>query len=294
MNDLQLQCFLSVANTLSFARAAKMLNVSQPTITHQIKTLEDELNTKLFYRSTRLVELTAEGKSFISDAKNILAISGQAKLRFSNPKDNPFEILTVGCSNYILLSMLSDVLASIRELYPNLHPRFSVLPHEQLRSMIENDRLDIVFDINKEESVKEGIKYTELSSTPLVCVKQKETDVEEARIIGIEELKNNKLILSDPVGLAPDISELQFRLADGIRRSDLHFCASPEEACLLAKAGYGVAVLPKLYIKGRSKSSFCELEGSPNISFGLIYKQSPGDSIKKDFVRIAKEHFVLE
>ena len=64
MNTFQLSCYLAVANTLSFARAAQQMNISQPAITHQIKTLETELNVKLFRRSTRMVELTPEGQVF--------------------------------------------------------------------------------------------------------------------------------------------------------------------------------------------------------------------------------------
>ena len=43
MNLFQLECFLAVANTLSFARAAKQMQISQPAISHQIKNLEEEL-----------------------------------------------------------------------------------------------------------------------------------------------------------------------------------------------------------------------------------------------------------
>ena len=66
MNTFQIQSIHSIANSLSFARAAEQMSVSQPAITHQIQTLENELNTKLFRRSTRLVELTLDGQAFIS------------------------------------------------------------------------------------------------------------------------------------------------------------------------------------------------------------------------------------
>ena len=48
MNTFQLTCFLAVAETLSFARAAEQLHVTQPAVTQQIKSLEKELNVKLF------------------------------------------------------------------------------------------------------------------------------------------------------------------------------------------------------------------------------------------------------
>ncbi len=70
MNTFQLTCFLTVAETLSFVKAAKQLNVTQPAVTHQIHSLEEELNTQLFRRTTRTVELTPEGLVFLNDAKN--------------------------------------------------------------------------------------------------------------------------------------------------------------------------------------------------------------------------------
>ena len=79
MNTFQLSCFLTVAETLNFARAAKQLNVTQPAVTHQIRSLETELGVKLFKRSTRSVELTREGSIFINDAKSMIAISLRAK-----------------------------------------------------------------------------------------------------------------------------------------------------------------------------------------------------------------------
>ena len=53
MNTFQLTCFLTVAETLSFVKAAKQLNVTQPAVTHQIHSLEEELNKQLFRRTTR-------------------------------------------------------------------------------------------------------------------------------------------------------------------------------------------------------------------------------------------------
>lgn len=48
MNTFQLTCFLTVAETLNFLKAADWLNITQPAITHQIRSLEEELNVKLF------------------------------------------------------------------------------------------------------------------------------------------------------------------------------------------------------------------------------------------------------
>ena len=53
MNTIQLECFLAVSENLNFARAAEQLHITQPAVTHQIHSLETELNTRLFVRTTR-------------------------------------------------------------------------------------------------------------------------------------------------------------------------------------------------------------------------------------------------
>lgn len=95
MNTFQLECFLAVAENLNFARAAEQLNITQPAVTHQIRSLEQELNTKLFHRTTRSVSLTSAGILLMDDARQILQISLRAKNRFRMPSGQnvlPFPI----------------------------------------------------------------------------------------------------------------------------------------------------------------------------------------------------------
>ncbi|MGN1444712.1 MAG: LysR family transcriptional regulator, partial [Eubacteriales bacterium] len=132
MNTFQLQCFLAVASTLNFAKAAERLHISQPTVTNQIKSLEEELNVKLFNRSTRVVEITPEGQTFLTDAKSMMLIAEQAKLRFAKPTDGTIRSFSIGCGSYIQLTHLTDVIHRLRSEVPGLHPLLHVVPREQL------------------------------------------------------------------------------------------------------------------------------------------------------------------
>lgn len=167
MNIFQLRCFLSVANTLSFAAAATLMNVSQPAISHQIKSLESELNAKLFRRSTRVVELTAEGQAFIPDAKSMVAIADHAMLRFSHSDKQQLQILTIGCSSYTHLELLTEVLRELSDDFPSLHPRLLVVPHDQLFHLLETETADIVFDFREDEESKKTLVFTELCQSGL-------------------------------------------------------------------------------------------------------------------------------
>ncbi|MCA5964907.1 LysR family transcriptional regulator [Blautia sp. RD014234] len=83
MNTVQLECYMAVAENLNFARAAEQLHITQPAVTHQIDSLETELDVKLFKRTTRTVELTSPGWVFLGYARDILAKTAQAKNRLA-------------------------------------------------------------------------------------------------------------------------------------------------------------------------------------------------------------------
>ena len=118
MNTFQLTCFLTAAETLSFVKAAKQLNVTQPAITHQIRSLEDELNTQLFKRTTRSVEITQEGLIFLNDAKNVLNIITLAKKRFEEPVVDERQFFSIGCHSHNELRLFPDILRQMAEACP--------------------------------------------------------------------------------------------------------------------------------------------------------------------------------
>lgn len=291
MNIFQLRCFLSVANTLSFAAAATLMNVSQPAISHQIKALESELNAKLFRRSTRVVELTAEGQAFIPDAKSMVAIADHAMLRFSHSDKQQLQILTIGCSSYTHLELLTEVLRELSDDFPSLHPRLLVVPHDQLFHLLETETADIVFDFREDEESKKTLVFTELCQSALVCVCRVDHPAAQKERMTSSDLAQEKLIFCDPITLAPDIANLQWKLVEGRNPADLHFCSSSEAAVILAKAGFGLAILPELLVQGREALVKAEIEGAPKLSFGMFYKPSPADTLLRKFIQRAKTLF---
>src|SRR5690625_7482036 len=79
MNYERLKTFIAVSEKKSFSEAAKILYVTQPTITAQIKALEEELNTKLFERTTKKVEMTQSAAILFKYAKEIVHFNDLAK-----------------------------------------------------------------------------------------------------------------------------------------------------------------------------------------------------------------------
>ena len=73
MTDRQIRCFLALYETLNFSAAARQLFLTQPTLSYQIRTLEEELGTPLFTRTTCRVEPTEAGQLFAAFAQNVIS-----------------------------------------------------------------------------------------------------------------------------------------------------------------------------------------------------------------------------
>ncbi|MDD6798904.1 MAG: LysR family transcriptional regulator [Firmicutes bacterium] len=291
MNTFQLECFLAVAATFSFAKAAKNLNVSQPTITNQIKSLEEELNVRLFNRTPHMVEITPAGKAFVTDARSILDIAGQAKLRFSVPTEKPIQTISIGCGSYIQLSLLTEVLHRLNSEIANFHPRLFVVPREHLFHLLETDQADVIFDIREGCKLKDNFRFKEVAQSDIVCVCRKDSEFASRESLTIEEVSNETLILCDPMNLSPDISKLQLKLSAGRTIDNTHFSASSEAAIVLAGSGVGTALLPRIYIPNDLHLATVRLEDAPKFSFGMFYKKPFGESLLKKFIDATTEYF---
>ena len=87
---------MAVAQYLNFSKAAESVSITQPAVSHQIGSLEDELGVKLFVRTSKSVSLTREGIMFISDAEQILKIAGSAKFRLSEKLEDKHRLSQSG------------------------------------------------------------------------------------------------------------------------------------------------------------------------------------------------------
>ena len=289
MNIFQLECFLTVADYLSFARAAEELHISQPAVTHQIKALEEELHVKLFRRTTRFVELTTEGMAFLEDARKIVTISRQAVKRFESADEGEIVHLAVGCDSRYQLPLLTRALEQLREVHPNVHPRLTMLPGKQLLAFVENGSLDAALGVRDRSAEKGRLRYRELRKLQVICLCGEAHPLARMEQVTEAALQEEPLIVQPP-GFAPaEVARIQLRLLENKKPSQLFFCELPEVAVLLTRAGYGVSILPDIFDgpeAGLEKRSLAETEP---LSFGVYCRAEEESAPLRDFLRLIRE-----
>lgn len=112
-----LKYFLSVAKEQNFSKAAQQLFITQPTLSRQIKELEDELGTTLFFRGTKSkkVTLTESGLHLKRRAEEILALSERTKSEFSAPDANIGGDVYIGGGETAAMNIIAKTITVIRQ-----------------------------------------------------------------------------------------------------------------------------------------------------------------------------------
>jgi LysR family hca operon transcriptional activator len=139
-----LRYFIAVAEHLNFSRAAEELRTAQPSLSQQIRSLEDELKMKLFERTHRYVALTVEGALLLPEARDIVQrVDGLSTLReISTEPRGPLRIASITAAT---IAVLPQVLPRYREAFPNVQLSVeSGTVDDNSRALVER-RVDVAF-----------------------------------------------------------------------------------------------------------------------------------------------------
>ena len=292
MNTFQLTCFLTVAETLSFVKAAKQLNVTQPAITHQIHSLEEELNAQLFKRTTRSVEITQEGLIFLNDAKNVLSIITLAKKRFEEPVVDERQFFSIGCHSHNELHLLPGILRQMADSCPMLHPLFQVVPFQHLYQLLDEEAVDVIIAFQEKDSKKIGGIYKELAQIRIAGVLPANHPLAREELLDEDDLRTQRLLLLDPQRCPDRLNAVQHGLATERAVSDLLMCGSADACVMLAKAGFGIAVQPDFPSLRDPALAYIPIKGTEPLSYGAYYKSVTGKPMLKLFLQLCKDAFL--
>ncbi len=141
-----LRYFVAVATELSFTHAAAKLRLAQPSLTRQIKNLEQELRVSLFVRHKQRITLTDQGQFFLERTRKLLAQSALDvhDVRRRGPGSGS-GTLHIGYTADLHYNLLPGALGALRKIWPDVAINlFDLTAAEQLRAF-EQDKLDLSF-----------------------------------------------------------------------------------------------------------------------------------------------------
>ena len=143
MNLKQLEAFAGVAETKSFSLTAKQLFLTQPTVSAHIASLEKELNTCLFVRSTKGVALSDDGKELYAYAEQMLELEKKIRERFGQNGRFAGGVLRIAASTIPSQYLLPDIMVRFRKNYPGEKLKVFETDSAGVAEMIASHRADV-------------------------------------------------------------------------------------------------------------------------------------------------------
>jgi DNA-binding transcriptional LysR family regulator len=193
MDFKQLEAFISVAKLRSFSKAANAIYLSQPTISSHISSLEKELKLQLFDRTSKEVNLTPAGESFLQYANDIINTRNHAITELSNFNNNISGKLNISASTTPCNAILPSLINKFNELYSNV--KFNV--KEQGSVGIIKDILDLNCEIGLVGTSidNEKIKSYKIMEDELVIISNPQLNLPDK--LSIEELLKQNFIIRE-------------------------------------------------------------------------------------------------
>ncbi len=288
MNTTQLECFLAVADCLNFSKAAEHLRLTQPAVSHQIKSLEDELEVELFKRSSKSVRLTQEGHMFLQYAGDILKLSGLSKAQVKQCSRERPSFLSIGCRGVGDLKLMTPALDMLRREGKRVLPLLKLVPISALDNLLMEGEVQMILSFK--ETAPQNCTFRPMLDCPLVCVCREDHPLAAMEETDVESLKTADMLASCPPPVCPpSLFALQGQLVTTRAPDQVVFCENQEVLLTMVETGYAFALAVDIPPLRRPGLKYIPLRGCEPLPFGAVYLRGRSDAALRLFLNLLEE-----
>lgn len=266
-----LRYFVETAREGNITRAAQRLHVTQPTMSRQLKELEEELGQKLFIRSNYALRLTEAGMLLRKRAEDILDMVDKTESEFKMLDDTAGGEIYIGCPESESLKYLAKALKRVQAQHPNVRCNITSGNSEDISERLDKGLLDFAIVMEYVNQLKYNFLEIPAHDTWGVFMR-KDAPLAKRKSLKLKELYNLPLICSR------QNMEQNFAQWFGKKAERLNIVATYNlfyNASILVREGIGYAIAyDKLAHTGEdSNATFIPLEDVPVSEMKIIWKK---------------------
>lgn len=217
--DFRLKVFRTVADMLSFTKAAHELFISQPAVTKHINELEKQIGKPLFTRHGNSISLTPEGELLLSYARKILSIYQELEEELGRAQNGISGHLRIGASTTIAQYMLPRLLAGFKKRHPDVKLTLINGNTARIEQLLIENKVDL--GMIEGNSTLPQLHYETFVEDEIVLVTSAANKAITKDEIALEVLKELPLVIRESGSGTLDIVE-QLLEKEQIRRRDWH------------------------------------------------------------------------
>ncbi|EGL15314.1 MULTISPECIES: LysR family transcriptional regulator [Paenibacillus] len=244
MNLNQLETLITISKTMSFRKAGELLNLTQPAVSAQIRSLEEEFGTILIDRN-QPVTLTDSGKLFLEHAERILRTVEDLKQRLADLSQTPQGHIHIGTTTSIAMQILPRVLFYFQDQFPLIKTTIHSMTSSQIMASVDNGSVDIGISYlyEKYPSLEASVLYYDTFE----LIVSTSHPLSRYSHISIEKLRNLPFIMLSPETAGRRFVDQVFKTYD-INPQIVMELSSSEEVKRMVELNLGAAIISKLSV----------------------------------------------
>ena len=293
MDFRQIRYALSVAKERSFTKASVRLNISQSAVSEQVKLLEKELGFPLFRRTSRGIEQTERGRTFLYEAErvvgDVLSLTDTARRLRGALADT----LTIGMGSGMAQIFMPRLFAKLEGALAGVRLEILTAPTKNIFNELHEERIDAGIAIESDpDRVPAGLVFDRLTQAEMALIVPPKHPLARSRQpVDIGRLMAEPIIMSElSVGYGQVVSALFSDL--GFRPNILAIADNIETMKVIVQAGKGIAIVPRASASNEVKlGALKALAIAPacSVALALFRRRQPMSRRKEAFVSALRE-----
>jgi DNA-binding transcriptional LysR family regulator len=291
----QLQLFVAAAEQGSVSGAAKVLSISQSSVTEAIKALEADLGITLCERRARGIEITNAGQQFLRHARKIRDDVSDARRSFMVGAEAREGEIRLGVTSLVAGYGLAEALSRFRRTFPGVKVSAIEETGDYLEHLLIGGEIDVAFLMVSNLRNRAAFEVESIAASAMRLWLPLGHPLAAKEAVGIDEVAREPLIMLSVEEIEEGTGRLLASL--GVRPEVAFRTRSVEAVRSLVATGMGVAILPDLIYRPWSlegdRIEIRDVSGDlPTVQVGMAWRRgAPLPDLVRDFVRLAQTSF---
>lgn len=291
MDIFRMQCFVSVAKHLNLTKAAKEMFITQPSMSAQMNSLEDEMGIALLERSRRGLSLTPAGKLAAEHFKSILEQYKELETAILTMRDVSCAKISVGYHGPSEWAGLTEMLRAFHDANPNIELELVIDMWDSLRERVRNRDIDVAFIEDTELEKEPNIERRVILRDKICIVVPLGHPFADLDCVTPAQLSGENIILPD-YNISPSFFRKAVRGFEkyGIHGSELGKGNYSEALNTLVASGYGITMLPASFCSSSSAVRSIPLDSDVRANIAVAWHKDSINPAARRFAEFAANY----
>jgi DNA-binding transcriptional LysR family regulator len=283
----QLRIFECVVRHMNITKASQALHISQPSVSQQLKLLEQEFGTQFFVRLNHGVELTAQGREFIDAVKPVLSQAANVENTFRNsPSTSKTATLIIGGSHNVSVNVLPKLLMAFKKSHPSVQFILETNESRVIETRLLNSELEIALVTNPSHCFEIVCEPYEEMELVAFCLP---TNPFVGKKLTLKQLLECPLVLKNGGRVHRVLMSLGYKMNVAVQ------CETSETVKAAVVMGMGVGILYRNGIAKELETGNLRLLNVPELkemdvkSFIIYDRRKPLAPVAQEFLQMLRE-----